>query len=249
MVHNIYKIYNEDCVGGLKKHIADKSVDLVIADPPFGIKESTFEKHYNRNEENVLGGYVEAPDNYYQFTLDWLTECNRVLDDKGSIYIVSGWSRLRDVLNAIDAVDLHVINHIVWRFNFGLFTKTKFVTSHYHILYLKKDKKTKVTFNTNCRFSGNDRDENGRSLLYRDLEDVWNIKKEYHKGKQKNRNKLPDRLVEKMILYSSNPADIVLDPFLGNFTTAFAAQRLGRVPIGFEINEITFNHNIALLNQ
>jgi site-specific DNA-methyltransferase (adenine-specific) len=231
----------------MRDFIDDRSVDLVIADPPFGLNESTFEKHYNRKEENVLGGYVEAPTDYLEFTQKWMTESKRVLKDNGSMYVVSGWTNLKDVLNVASDLGLHTINHIIWRFSFGVFTKSKFVTSHYHILYLKKNKKVKAKFNTHSRYSGNDRDENNRSLLYKDLEDVWNIKKEYQPGKIKNRNKLPDKLVEKMILYSSNTGDVVLDPFLGNFTTAFVARKHGRVPMGFEINKISFDHNMSLL--
>jgi site-specific DNA-methyltransferase (adenine-specific) len=242
-----FEIYNEDCVTGSEKYIDNESVDLIIADPPFGLNESTFEKHYNRKEENVLGGYVEAPIDYYRFTEAWMKQAKRILKDNGSMYVVSGWTNLRNVLNVIADLEFHVINHLIWRFSFGVFTKAKFVTSHYHILYLKKSKKAKVKFNTNCRYSGNDRDENGRSLLYKDLEDVWNIKKEYQPGKIKNRNKLPDKLVEKMILYSSAPGDVIFDPFLGNFTTAFVAHKHGRIPMGFEINKVAYDHNINLL--
>jgi hypothetical protein len=79
------------------------------------------------------------------------------------------------------------------------------------------------------RYSPQDRDANGRSLLYRDLEDVWVINREYSRGEKKNGNKLPDELIRKILLYSSNPGDTVCDFFMGKFTTARVALELGRI--------------------
>ena len=65
----------------------------------------------------------------------------------------------------------------------------------------------------------------------------------------KNVNKLPEGLIQKLILYSSNPGDIVCDFFMGNFTTAYAAIKLGRYPIGFELNKNAFQHHEPLLSN
>jgi hypothetical protein len=82
-----------------------------------------------------------------------------------------------DVLSAIDKHNLHIQNHIIWKFNFGTFTKNKYVTSHYHILYVLKSKKAKPTFNTYSRFSSQEKDTVGNSVNYHDREDVWEIKR------------------------------------------------------------------------
>jgi len=243
------EIYNEDCISGCQKHISDESIDLIICDPPFGIGESQFHKHYFRDETKIVKGYQEAPNDYYKFSLLWLSEAKRILKDEGSMYIVSGWTNLCDLLSAINSVDLYTINHIIWKYNFGVNTTKKFVSSHYHILYLKKNKNSKVTFNTNCRFGSSEIDEDNRSLLYRDMEDVWVINKDYMAGKIKNKNKLPHDLVRKMILYSSNLGDTVCDFFLGNFTTAFVARELKRIPIGFEINSNGFDYFMKELKK
>jgi len=67
-------------------------------------------------------------------------------------------------------------------------------------------------------------------------EDVWEIKREYLPGKKKNSTKLPDKLVEKLLLYSSQENDLVFDPFMGNGTTAVACIKHKRKYLGFEIN-------------
>lgn len=234
-------IFNENCITGCK-HFHDETIDLIICDPPFGIQETTFDKHYNRNENNVIKGYIEAPEDYYQFSLSWITQAKRILKPNGSMYIISGWTNLKHILNAIDECNLKTINHLIWKYNFGVYTKNKYVSSHYHILYVCKQK-GKPKFNTYCRFNKNDR-KNGRSLNYRDLEDVFVINKEYSPGEIKNKNKLPDALVEKLISYSSDENDLVADFFLGNFTTAIVSKKMNRIPCGFEINPISFQYGI-----
>ena len=112
------EIYNEDCLSG---KIKENTVDLMICDPPFGIQEKSFDKHYKRNSSNVLEGYIEAPKDYDQWTLRWMTEAKRVLKENGSFYVIIGHSNLRSVLNAAHELNLNEINHIIWKFNFASF--------------------------------------------------------------------------------------------------------------------------------
>lgn len=83
------------------------------------------------------------------------------------------------------------------------------IASHYHILYCSKTNKSKPIFNTHCRFGSQEKDDNGRKLLYKDLEDVFVVNKEFAPGEIKNQNKLPEELIKKLILYSSNEGDMV----------------------------------------
>ena len=240
-------IYNEECIQGSTR-IKDESVDLIICDPPFGIDESSFQKYYKRKQENIIQGYTEAPENYAEWTLEWITQAKRILKSNGSLYIVSGWTNLIHVLNACQKLDLKVINHITWKYNFGVNTTKKFVSSHYVIVYATKQK-AKPTFNTFCRFGPQEKNNSGGSMLYQDLEDVFVINKEYLPNQKKNINKLPDELLRKLILYSSNKDDLVCDFFMGNFTTAYVAHKLGRNVTGFEINPEAYNMHINELKN
>ncbi len=143
---------------------------------------------------------------------------------------------------------LETINHIVWRYSFGPFTRSKFITSHYHILYLAKSK-AKRTFNTYCRFEPLEIDQQKRSYLNSDLEDVFIIHRENHTCNLRNSNKLPKLLIEKLIQYSSNPGDTIVDLFLGNFTTAYVGTQLDRRVIGFEINPSAFEYHVEILRN
>jgi len=244
-----YQFFNEDCIDGCRKHIADNSIDLIITDPPYGIRGDTLHKHYNRNEANVLDGYIEIPEKEYpEFSRQWIKQAERILKPGASIYIVSGYTNLIHILNALKETKLKEINHLIWKFNFGVYTKNKYISSHYHILYYVKSCK-KPVFNTYCRFNSNDKNVNNGSLNYSDREDVWIINKEYKPNQTKNKNELPKKLLDKIIQYSSRENDIVCDLFLGSFSTAKVALGLKRKAVGFEKSETAFNYQIGQIKQ
>ncbi len=181
-----------------------------------------------------MSGYneIKAVD-YYEFTHKWMSEVYRILKESGSMYVFSGWNNLKDILMALDDIGFITINHIIWKYQFGVVTKKKFVTSHYHCLYVcKNDKKRK--FYPFARFAKDSRNDEGRSLHYKDKEDVWDIKREYWTGDEKTPTKLPAELIEKILMYSSKKRDVVLDPFLGSGQVAVVSKKLGRRFVGFE---------------
>ena len=96
---------------------------------------------------------------------------------------------------ALDHVGFITVNHIIWKYQFGVVTKKKFVTSHYHCLYVCKNEK-KRKFYPFLRFKQNSKSDEGRSLHYKDKEDVWDIKREYWTGDEKTPTKLPRELIE-----------------------------------------------------
>jgi len=140
----------------------------------------------------------------------------------------------KDILNALDEIGFITVNHIIWKYQFGVVTQKKFVTSHYHCLYVCKNEQKRKFF-PYARFRKDDKTERGRSLHYEDKEDVWYIKREYWHGDQKTPTKLPAELVKKILLYSSEEGDVVLDPFLGSGQVAVISKVLKRQYIGFEI--------------
>ncbi|NHJ12527.1 MAG: site-specific DNA-methyltransferase [Candidatus Thorarchaeota archaeon] len=202
------------------QRIPSETIDLAIADPPFGIDFDGKSSVYNRDESLVVENYQEVSDSYDDFTNLWVKQVERVLKPNGSAYVFSGWTNLESVLRAAREVGLHTLNHIVWHYNFGVFTKRRFVTSHYHVLLLVKDP---------------------RNYFFNKIEhypkDVWVVKREYRSGEAKNGTKLPLDVVARCIDYSSKPGDLILDPFMGNGTTAAACKANYRHFIGFEINQ------------
>ena len=232
------------------KQVPDHSVDLILTDPPFGLNEVQFDqKHYNRSSQQVIQGYKEAPSDisYEAWAFSWIKEFDRILKPNGSVLIVSGWTNEADIQYAMRQTQkFKLINHLIWHYNFGVYTKTKFVSSHYHILYYAKNK-GKPYFNKNAYHNEDHKNAKGGSAVYDDLQDVIQINKEYRPGQIKNSNTLPLKLVEKLIKHTTKPGDVVLDIFSGGFTTQFAALKLQRQAWGCEINSESCKRFFPLL--
>lgn len=215
--------------------VPDGMVDLIITDPPFAIDFKAHRANYNRTQNRVMVGYSEiAATDYPAFTQAWMKQAYRVLKDTGSIFIFSGWNNLKDILFAADELGFVTVNHIIWKYQFGVVCKRRFVTSHYHCLFLCKDD-GKRKFFPNSRYDQNDKTEKGGSLRYQDMEDVWTIKREYWRGDKKTPTKLPAELINKILAYASEENDLVLDPFLGSGQVAVVSKACNRKFMGFEI--------------
>ncbi|MBN2150961.1 MAG: site-specific DNA-methyltransferase [Candidatus Lokiarchaeota archaeon] len=227
---DVDRVVFADCLEGMRRLPAG-CVDLVIADPPFGIEFDGKGSQYNRKDDLVVDGYKEVDGDYDRFTLAWMSELPRIMKETASAYVFSGWTNLKDVLVAVDKVKLAVINHIIWKYQFGVFTQRKYVTSHYHVLFLAK---------------------NPGNYYFNKVEhyplDTWDIPRTYRPGQEKNGTKLPEAVVYRCIDFSSQPGDLVFDPFMGNGTSATCAKARFRHFLGFELNEKIrgmLEHNIG----
>ncbi len=227
-------VIHGDCITGMRS-LPSGFVDLVITDPPFAIDFKAHRSNYNRTSSRVLDGYHEVDkSDYADFTRNWVSGIWRILKDTGSAYIFSGWNNLKDILIAIDDVGFTTVNHIIWKYQFGVVTKRKYVTSHYHCLYVCKDDKLR-RFYPFARHGKQERSPSGGSAHYKDKEDVWIIKREYWTGDKKTPTKLPRELIEKILAYSSKEGDLVFDPFMGSGQVAVVSKMNNRRYLGFEI--------------
>lgn len=220
-------IFNTGCIDGMGS-MPGSVVDLVVTDPPFAIEFGARRPNYNRTAGNVLEGYNEiSQEDYYEFSRGWMSQAHRVLKDSGSMFVFSGWNNLKDVLCALSDVGFVTVNHIIWKYQFGVYTKYRYVSSHYHCLYVCKDDK-KRRFYTDSRFKD-------KKSQYADMQDVWVINREYWHGKKKTPTKLPSEVIRKILSYTSLEGDLVMDPFLGSGQVAVVSSQMGRRYVGFEI--------------
>lgn len=227
-----FKLRNGDTLK-LIKTIPSSSVDLIIADPPFGISFKDNLSSYDRREELVLEGYVEVPkEDYPKFTDTWIRESARILKETGSIYIFSSFQNLCIVRKAMASYNLELINEIIWKYQLAVPQVRKFRMSHYIILFAVKDRK-KYTWNR----------------IEMHPEDVWIINRKFWKGEKKTPTKLPLELVLKIMRFSSNENDLVFDPFAGSGTVGVACKVLNRRYLGFEINKKFCQFAIKRINQ
>lgn len=214
------------------------SIDLVFADPPFNIGY-VYDKYHD-----------DVPDEQYvAWTREWMAACRRVLKPTGSFYIAIGDDFAADIRIIGRELGLHLRNWIIWYYTFGQNTKAKFCRAHTHIFYFTMDRKT-FTFNDHLlRFPS------ARHTEYQDLrangagrlpDDVWD---DFPRvcGTFKERAgfhgcQMPEALLMRIIMASSNPGEVVLDPFVGSGTTAVAAKRLGRRYIGIDLSPTYAEH-------
>ena len=211
-------VHYTDNIEGMRK-LDSESIDCVIADPPFGLSFTGKESIYNRDQRFVKSGYKEAIGDYEAFSQRWIAELPRLLKETGSAWIFSGWTNLGDILTAVKRSGLILVNHVIWKYQFGVFTEKKFVTSHYHVLFLAKSK--------NYYFN---------KIIHYPL-DVWEINRTYRKGEVKNATKLPNELIQRCIDFTTKPGDLVMDPFMGNGTTALVSRGTFRHYLGYELNK------------
>ena len=218
-----YELVIGDVLENLPLKAEKRKFNLIIADPPFGISFNKSSHEYGAKEYNLYQDDF-TPEGYFDFSKRWIEICYNALTNNGSLYIVSGWTNLQYILNALAKSKFHMLNHAIWYFSWGVYTKRRYATSHYHILLLVKDKR-------NYQFY--------KQKKYDEDVFFW---PEYNRGNDPNRIKghpcqLPIVLLEKLILTSSSPGDLVGDVFSGSGGTILAARMTGRDVIGFEIRE------------
>ena len=232
---DINEVYNMNCLEGMEL-IKPETIDLLLTDPPFGINFDKVGSQYNRKQKELGRIYTEINEDYYEFTLQWLQAAWRVMKPTASGFIFSGWNHLNEILNSLSKIGFRLVNHIIWKYQFGVFTKKRFVSSHYHILYFTKlpEKKDNLrTFNRIPEYSSSP------GKLY--FEDVWLIKRDYQKGGEKTPTRLPLSVTNKCVRIGSNQNDLVLEPFMGSGSVILSCIQYNRNYIGFEISEQIFN--------
>lgn len=243
------KLYNDDCIKVLR-NIPDETVDMVFADPPFNLG-----KTYDPGVDDDL-----TMSQYLNWTYDWLDECIRVLKPGGRIFIYNlpRWCiYIADYLGK----QLTYWDWIAIDMKYTLPIQNRLYPAHYALVsYVKGTKAT--TFNNQripmqvCRHCGGELKDYGG---YKDkmnpeginVSDVWtDIYPVRHKNtKNRKYNELPVKLLDRIISMSTNPGDMVLDPFGGSGTTYAVAQALGRKWIGTELGDCEVIKNRLINNE
>ena len=226
-----------DCIEAMAA-LPEKSVDMVFADPPYNLQ---------------LGGELLRPDNsrvdavdeawdrfdsfeaYDAFTTAWLTACRRLLKDDGSIWVIGSYHNIFRVGRAIQDTGFWVLNDVIWRKANPMpnFKGTRFTNAHETLIWAAKSRGARrYGFNYDAMKMAND-DVQMRS--------DWSLpvcageeRVKDANGAKAHPTQKPEALLHRVILASTEPGDVILDPFFGVGTTGAAAKRLGRSFIGIE---------------
>ena len=229
------------------KSMKEKSVDLIFADAPYNIG-----KIFGNNQDkwNTVEDYVE-------WCKQWVDECIRVLSDNGTMYFMTATQHM-PYLDVYVSEKYNVLCRIVWAYDSsGVQSKKMYGSLYEPILMINKDSKAKYTFNHEDILVEAKTGAKRKLIDYRKNPpqpyntkkvpgNVWEFNRvRFKMGEYENHpTQKPESLLERIIKASSNPGDIVLDPFSGSFTTSAVAVRLGRCAIGIDLNEEYFEMGI-----
>jgi site-specific DNA-methyltransferase (adenine-specific) len=231
-----HKLINGDCLEELKK-IPDESVDLVFADPPYGLaKKNGLGWKYSKHVTLQEAWDIFSKDEFLKFNMEWLTECMRVLKHGGSLWVCGSFHNIYQLGFILQHLDAKINNSIVW-FKPNAqpnITCRMFTESTEHLIWaVKNHSKTKWTFNY----------KDTKDLIYDDLNpkgkqtrNTWHIpltpKKEKWAGEHPTQK--PQELLRRVIMSCTKEGDLVLDPFVGSGTTSVVAKTLNRNSIGID---------------
>lgn len=223
-------------------------VDLAFADPPFNIG---YEYDVYRDKR--------GREEYLAWTENWLAAVKRVLSPNGSFYVAIGDEYAAEMKVRLDGAGLTMRNWIIWHYTFGVSCKQKFNRSHAHIFYYVANPKA-FTFNADTirvrsarQTAYADRRANPLGKLpddtwvlrpqederfFHPVDDTWYLSRVCGTFKERGDHpcQMPEAVLERIIRVSSNPGDLVLDPFAGSGTTLAAACRLKRHYLGCELS-------------
>lgn len=215
-----------DAIFELKK-IQDKSIDLIVTDPPYNLN-----KNYGNNNDNL------EFDEYIQFSREWLIEAKRVLKDNGSLYIFMGMKYISYIYEILEKeLKMYFNSWITWFYTQGIGKVKGYSPRHDDILLFTKNK-TKFTFNLDSIRVPQKYYRSVNNMRGANPGNVWEFSHMHYcnKNRKEHPTQKPEGLFERMILASSNENDIVLDPFIGSGTAARVCQQLNRQCIGIDIN-------------
>ena len=208
------------------KNIADESVDLIIADPPYNLGKEYGNSSDSRNF-----------DEYLDFTRKWTTETKRVLKSNGTIYVFVGFRMISYVYQILEKeLGMNFVNWICWHYTQGIGKTRGFSPRHDDILMFSKTKT--YTFNLDSVRVPQKYYRSINNMRGANPGDVWEFSHVHYcnDNRQSHPTQKPEGLIERMVLVSSNPGESVLDPFSGSGTTLRVCQQTERKCVGIEIN-------------
>lgn len=237
---NNVKLFQGDVVEVLNR-LPEGCVDLIFADPPYNLSNDGFTCHagkrvsVNKGQWDVSRG-IEAD---FQFHYNWIAACRRVLRPNGSLWISGTYHSIYACGFALQKQNWHWINDICWfKPNAAPNLACRmFTASHETLLWVRKDKKAKHTFNYDL-VKNSDWDSDFIKKPNKQMRSVWAITtpKNGEKKYGKHPTQKPESLLDRIVLACSHEGDIVMDPFCGSGTTGVAALRHNRRFVGVDAN-------------
>lgn len=222
--------------------LPDNSIDMIFADPPYMLSNGGFTVHAGKQVSVNKGDWDKSKgfEDDYNFHRKWLEGCHRVLKPEGTLWVSGTYHSIYQCGHAIQSIGFHILNDISWfKPNATPNLSCRFFTaSHETILWVRKSKKAKHTFNYELMKNG-EWSEDFIKKPNSQMRSVWSVNppKKEEKKHGKHPTQKPLSLLERIVLASTNKGDIILDPFTGSSTTGVAAKKHGRKFLGIDTDK------------
>ncbi|MEF2070470.1 site-specific DNA-methyltransferase [Consotaella aegiceratis] len=231
------QILKGDCIAQLES-LPEKSIDAVFADPPYNLQLAG---DLHRPDQSLVDAVDDAWDQfesfaaYDAFTRAWLLAVRRVLKPTGSIWVIGSYHNIFRVGVAMQDLGYWLLNDIVWRKTNPMpnFRGRRFQNAHETLIWAARSQDAKsYTFNYDAMKAANDDIQMRSDWLFPICSGAERLKDDA--GRKAHPTQKPEALLSRVILSSTRPGDVVLDPFFGSGTTGAVAKRLGRHFVGIE---------------
>jgi len=226
-----------DCIDSLRS-LPEASVDLVFADPPYNLQ---LEGGLTRPDQSEVDAVDDDWDkfasfaDYDRFTRDWLAAAHRAMKPDATLFVIGSYHNIFRVGAILQDLGFWILNDIVWRKANPMpnFRGRRFTNAHETLIWASKGPTAKgYTFNYEALKSGNEDCQLRSDWFFPICTGAERLKDE--KGKKVHPTQKPEALLARIMMATSKPGDVVLDPFFGTGTTGAVAKRLGRRFIGCE---------------
>src|SRR6202012_5974946 len=224
------RVIEGDCVANMNA-LPEGCADLVFADPPYNLQlEGELRRPDNSKVDAVDDGWDQFASfaDYDKFTREWLAAARRVLKDDGGLWVIGSYHNIFRVGAILQDLGFWILNDVVLRKTNPMpnFRGRRFTNAHETLIWAAKGEKHAYTFNYEAMKALND-DLQMRSDWTLPICSGNERLKDAEGGKAHSTQK-PESLLHRVIVSSTKPGDVVLDPFFGSGTTGAVAKRLGR---------------------
>ena len=232
-------IMSGDCVAAMNS-LPENSVDLIFADPPYNLQlRGDLHRPDNSRVDAVDDHWdqFESLKAYDAFTRGWLKAARRVLKPDGAIWVIGSYHNIFRVGATLQDQGFWILNDVVWRKTNPMpnFRGKRLTNAHETMIWASKSEGSKYTFNYEAMKALNEGVQMRSDWTFPICTGHERLKNA--RGEKAHPTQKPESLLHRLLIGSTNPGDVVLDPFFGTGTTGAVATMLGRHFIGIEREE------------
>src|SRR5580698_8243224 len=234
------QVIEGDCIEQMLA-LPEGCADLVFADPPYNMQLRGDLRRPDQSKVDAVDDHWDQFDSfadYDRFTRDWLAAARHVLKDTGSIWVIGSYHNIFRVGTALQDLGFWILNDVIWRKTNPMpnFRGKRFTNAHETLIWATKNPKQSYTFNYEAMKALNDELQ---------MRSDWTLpicagheRLKDADGEKAHSTQKPESLLHRVIISSTRPGDVILDPFFGSGTTGAVAKRLGRHYIGIERDKL-----------